>query len=711
MHTEYRSNFIEYDWSRLTNARLSTPSKDPSGSTHSASERRRRQQAPRSTDNTANHLHSRLKADGIATICPPWLKLYEDGVRAKTRSTSAKKSDKSVDLDDTESEVEAASPTPLHPYPERTGRLRHMQKAADLHDHGPIPKPEDSGSVKSVSSTLPDESTAYAVKASSDSPERGRGRVTQNKGKSFVKKANIAEDEALAYPEEEGHDDDDNQDASCPALGDEDGYGYDAYSYPAAQRKEDEDESYEDFELEEDEALALNALEELDPESSESGHAIQLQWAANAAFGKAKGKRGKKPKGKAKGKAQGKARAHIAIAQPRHDDDGGGCANFVHKTCRDCGHVSQENGSTCTLGALRCALTPPRTIEEVLGVPPEPMCGTFVDEVPQEFQKERKAVAELSLEATEQAFPTVQAVMADDANADFNPEAAEALLGLFQGRVTQRPLFMTGCARSFFCWMPCRLLGDDARCRIPPAIGLTPVNDIVQCACSLLDAPEREAFRRYYSQLASSRRRALDTHMPEPAPVLTDVLTTAEALARYYLMEGQVVTGCYTCCHWVRSLVMASAVWRADMGVTQGTVTQLIATDCGVSSVHAGRQMIIAGSMPQAGAALPSALAFGAPSSDFAVDGPDEAMAGESPAAQGPAGDLPGHASSSTAGAGRVGSGNLANPASSSVQGNLAVFLSDSDEIMLPAVDNAGPVAAVQPADTTAADVDLSEMD
>ena len=93
--------------------------------------------------------------------------------------------------------------------------------------------------------------------------------------------------------------------------------------------------------------------------------------------------------------------------------------------------------------------------------------------------------------------------------------------------------------RSFFCWMPCRLLGDDARCRIPPAIGLTPVNDIVQCACSLLDAPEREAFRRYYSQLASSRRRALDTHMPEPAPVLTDVLTTAEALARYYLMEGQ----------------------------------------------------------------------------------------------------------------------------------------------------------------------------
>ena len=215
---------------------------------------------------------------------------------------------------------------------------------------------------------LPLWSTSVVCTCARDAPERGRGRVTQNKVKSFVTKAYIAEDD----PEEEGHDDDDdNQDASCPALGDEDGYGYDAYSYPAAQRKEEEDESYEDLELEEDEALALNALEELDPEPSESGHAIQLQWAANAAFGKAKGKRGKKPKGKAKGKvvrshltleersdkmrslktksmclrcgaighwagdpackfpsqnqgkAQGKARAHIAIAQPRHDDDGG----------------------------------------------------------------------------------------------------------------------------------------------------------------------------------------------------------------------------------------------------------------------------------------------------------------------------------------------------------------------------------------------------
>ena len=55
------------------------------------------------------------------------------------------------------------------------------------------------------------------------------------------------------------------------------------------------------------------------------------------------------------------------------------------------------------------------------------MRGTFADEVPQEFNKERKAAAKRILEATEQAFRTVQAVMADDATADLNPAAEEAL--------------------------------------------------------------------------------------------------------------------------------------------------------------------------------------------------------------------------------------------------------------------------------------------
>eukprot|EP00439_Symbiodinium_sp_Y106_P011866 s8849_g1.t2 len=44
---------------------------------------------------------------------------------------------------------------------------------------------------------------------------------------------------------------------------------YEAHSYPAGE--EDDDPSYEDFELDEEEATALNCLEDLDPEEAESG--------------------------------------------------------------------------------------------------------------------------------------------------------------------------------------------------------------------------------------------------------------------------------------------------------------------------------------------------------------------------------------------------------------------------------------------------------
>ncbi|OLQ13892.1 hypothetical protein AK812_SmicGene2008 [Symbiodinium microadriaticum] len=115
------------------------------------------------------------------------------------------------------------------------------------------------------------------------------------------------------------------------------------------------------------------------------------------------------------GKAQGKARAHIASRgemmveaapaapsrnmqmegipegtyKPRPKAEGSS-ANFMRKARRDCGHVSQE------------------------------------------FHKERKATAEGILEATELALSTVQAVAADDATADLDSEAVEAVLGLFQ---------------------------------------------------------------------------------------------------------------------------------------------------------------------------------------------------------------------------------------------------------------------------------------
>ena len=85
-------------------------------------------------------------------------------------------------------------------------------------------------------------------------------------------------------------------------------------------------------------------------------------------------------------------------------------------------------------------LTRQRITEEVRGSTSRTfcrMCGIFVDEVSQEFHRERKAASEKLLEATELALPIVQAITADDATADLNPEAVEQLLGIFQERVTQ----------------------------------------------------------------------------------------------------------------------------------------------------------------------------------------------------------------------------------------------------------------------------------
>ena len=64
------------------------------------------------------------------------------------------------------------------------------------------------------------------------------------------------------------------------------------------------------------EAIVLNCLEELE-ESSEAGHAVQLQLAAHAAFGKAKGKgKGKSKKGKGKGRGK-VVRSHLTLEQRR----------------------------------------------------------------------------------------------------------------------------------------------------------------------------------------------------------------------------------------------------------------------------------------------------------------------------------------------------------------------------------------------------------
>ena len=137
----------------------------------------------------------------------------------------------------------------------------------------------------------------------------------KGKARGFTRRAYVAEDETQptyddAYPQED--EDAVDYDTSYPAFGDE-AAEYDAHSYPAAG--EDEEPGCEDFELDEDEATAFNCLEELDPEEAESGHVMQLQLAANAAFGKAKGRKGK---GRGKGKSEGKVvRSHLTLDERR----------------------------------------------------------------------------------------------------------------------------------------------------------------------------------------------------------------------------------------------------------------------------------------------------------------------------------------------------------------------------------------------------------
>ena len=162
----------------------------------------------------------------------------------------------------------------------------------------------------------------------------------KGKGRGFNRRAYIAEDEAqFAYDDayhQEDEDAEEYDDTSYPGLGDE--IDYEPHSYPAAE--EEEDPSYEDFELDEEEALALNCLEELDPEEAESGHAIQLQLAANAAFGKAKGRKGK---GRGKGKGKGKVvRSHLTLDERRDKMK----ALKAKSNCLRCGAIGHWAGDS-----------------------------------------------------------------------------------------------------------------------------------------------------------------------------------------------------------------------------------------------------------------------------------------------------------------------------------------------------------------------------
>ena len=132
------------------------------------------------------------------------------------------------------------------------------------------------------------------------------------KGKGKTYKAYTADawyGEADVYYAEDQDQEEDYNEASYPAFDEEAAPGY-------HKDPEDDGEDYEDYEVSESEAIAFNCLEELE-ESSEAGHAVQLQLAAHAAFGKAKGMgKGKSKKGKGKGKGK-VVRGHLTLEQRR----------------------------------------------------------------------------------------------------------------------------------------------------------------------------------------------------------------------------------------------------------------------------------------------------------------------------------------------------------------------------------------------------------
>ena len=139
----------------------------------------------------------------------------------------------------------------------------------------------------------------------------GRPSGYRPKGKGTTQKAYTADawyEEDVYYEEDQDQEEDFNE-ASYQAFDEEPAPGY-------PEDPEGDGEDYEDYELSESEAIALNCLEELE-ESSEAGHAVQLQLAAHAAFGKAKGKgKGKSKKGKGKGKGK-VVRSHLTLEQRR----------------------------------------------------------------------------------------------------------------------------------------------------------------------------------------------------------------------------------------------------------------------------------------------------------------------------------------------------------------------------------------------------------
>ncbi|CAE7471035.1 unnamed protein product [Symbiodinium natans] len=152
-----------------------------------------------------------------------------------------------------------------------------------------------------------------ALGGSNPQPYRNTGKgygprsygSNRSKGKGFTRKAFPAIDEdAGELEQEEEYPEEDSYFAQEACVAEE----------SWEEEPPAEEEEFEEYELDEDEAIALNAMEQFLEDSPEVGHAIQLSLAANAAFGKAKGKGKNRSKGKGKGNV---VRSHLTLEQRR----------------------------------------------------------------------------------------------------------------------------------------------------------------------------------------------------------------------------------------------------------------------------------------------------------------------------------------------------------------------------------------------------------
>ena len=133
----------------------------------------------------------------------------------------------------------------------------------------------------------------------------------------------------------------------------------------AEDHQDEEPEHYTEYveeEIEEWEAIALNAIVDLDGNDPELdvaalGEAIQLEWAAMAAFGKAKGK----GKGKAKGKGKGKSkvvRSNLTLDQRRAKLQ----EVKARSRCLRCGGLGHWAGdSQCKFAQAKSSAAPPKS--------------------------------------------------------------------------------------------------------------------------------------------------------------------------------------------------------------------------------------------------------------------------------------------------------------------------------------------------------------